>query len=155
MKCSCCGEVRDTETMAALRCQPEVTVCRACVGWLREQTGVLDSTPILPVRDMEEAVGFYAAAGFDVRVHDGGGYGFVSHDDESVFDLGHENGLDVASNRAGCYLIVPSPDEWHARLTSLRYRVTPLRNEDYGMREFALTDPSGNHLRFGHSIADG
>lgn len=141
--------------MAALQCHPEVTVCRGCVGWLREQTGGIDSTPILPVRDMDEAVEFYAAAGFDVRVHEGGGYGFVNHDDESIFDLGYEEGFNVESSRAGCYLIVPDPDGWHARLTSLGYRVTPLRNEDYGMREFALTDPSGNHLRFGHSIADG
>ena len=116
---------------------------------------MIDSTPVLPVRDMEEAVVFYEAAGFDVRVHEGGGYAFVNHDDDSVFDLGREDGLDVESNRSGCYLIVPSPDEWHARLGSLGYSITPLRNEDYGMREFALTDPSGNHIRFGHGIAEG
>jgi hypothetical protein len=116
---------------------------------------VIDSTPILPVRDMVEAVAFYEAAGFDVRVYEGGSYAFVNHDDESVFDLGYEDGFDVESNRAGCYLIVPSPDEWHACLTSLGYPVTPLRDENYGMREFALTDPSGNHIRFGHGLADG
>lgn len=141
--------------MAALLCHPDVTVCRGCVGWLREQTAVIDSTPILPVRDMDEAVAFLDAAGFDVRVFEGGGYAFVKHDDESVFDLGHENGFNVESNRAGCYLIVPSPDEWHTRLTSLGYLVTPLRDEDYGMREFTLTDPSGNHIRFGHAVVHG
>lgn len=95
--------------MAALQRQPEVTVCRACVRWLREQTGAIDSTPILPVRYMDEAIEFYEAAGFEVRVHEGGDYGFVNHDDESVFDLGHKEGLNVESSRAGCYLIVPDP----------------------------------------------
>ena len=140
--------------MAALQCPSDVTVCRACVGWLREQTGVIDSTPILPARDMAEAVAFYEAASFDVQVYEGGGYAFVRHDEQSVFDLGHEQGFNVESSRAGCYLVVPSPDEWHARLTSLGYPVTPLRDEDYGMREFALTDPSGNNIRFGHAVVD-
>ena len=127
-------------------------VCRGCIGWLRDQTGMLDVTPTLPVVDMDQSVAFYEAAGFDVRVHEGGGFAFVRQDDESVFDLGLEPEMDPATNKAGCYVIVPVPDEWHALFTDLRYPVTELRDEDYGMREFTLTDPSGNHLRFGHSI---
>ena len=36
---------------------------------------------------MDESVEFYEAAGFDVHVYEGGGFAFVRHDDESVFDL--------------------------------------------------------------------
>jgi hypothetical protein len=43
-----------------------------CIGWLRAQSGVPDSTPILPVRDIDEAVTFYESAGFDARVYEGG-----------------------------------------------------------------------------------
>ena len=107
MTCSCCGEERTTDNLTALQCHPEVAICRGCIGWLREQSGVIDSTPVLPVRALDEAVAFYTAAGFEVRVHDRGGYAFVSYDDESTFDIGHEEGLENESNHAGCYLIVP------------------------------------------------
>lgn len=30
--------------------------------------------------------------------------------------------------------------------------VTPIGDQPWGMREFTLTDPSGNHLRIGHEI---
>jgi hypothetical protein len=152
MKCSCCGEERDPTTLASLRCDADVRVCRACTGWLRGQVGVLDVTPTLPVVDMGEAVAFYEAAGFDVHVYEGGGYAFVRHDDESVFDLGLESDMDPATNKAGCYVIVPQPDEWHSVFANLEYPVTDPRDQEYGMREFTLTDPSGNQLRFGHSI---
>ena len=62
-------------------------MCRVCVGWLRSQTGTPDSTPILPVRDIDQATAFYESAGFDVRLYEGGGFAFVERDDESVFDL--------------------------------------------------------------------
>ena len=137
--------------MAALRCRDDVRVCRWCISWLGDQVGVLDVTPTLPVIEMDRSVAFYEAAGFDVEVYEGGGFAFVRHDDQSVFDLGLEPDIDPATNKAGCYVIVAVPDEWHALFTELDYPVSDLRDEDYGMREFTLTDPSGNHLRFGHS----
>ena len=95
---------------------------------------------------------FYEAAGFHVHVykdgHEDGGYAFVSYDDESVFDLG----LETSAAGAGCYVRVPDIDDWHTRLTRLGYNVTAIRDEPWGMREFALTDPSGNRLRFGQGI---
>lgn len=112
----------------------------------------MDVTPTLPVVDMSHSLAFYEAAGFDVQVYGGGGFAFVRHDDASVFDLVLEPDMNPAANKAGCYVIVPVPDDWHAMFTDLGYLVTELRDEEYGMREFTLTDPSGNHLRFGHSI---
>ncbi len=76
----------------------------------------------------------------------------MRHLDESVFDLGLEPEMSPAANKAGCYVIVPVPDEWHLTFTDLGCSVTELRDECCGMREFTLTDPSGNNLRFGHSI---
>jgi uncharacterized glyoxalase superfamily protein PhnB len=35
-----------------------------------------------------------------------------------------------------------------------RVPVTPLVDQPWGMREFALTDPSGNRLRIGRPITD-
>ena len=61
MQCSCCGEERDQ--VVGLMCHEDVKICRGCIGWLRANAGVLDSTPILPVADMDVAVSFYEQAG--------------------------------------------------------------------------------------------
>lgn len=87
MTCSCCGQERDGWQLAALQCHDEIKVCRECIGWLRNEAGVPDSTPILPVRDIEESTAFFESAGFDVRRYEGGGFAFVTFEDESVFDL--------------------------------------------------------------------
>ncbi len=117
---------------------------------------MLDVTPILPVLDMPISIRFYEAAGFTVREYEpGGGYAFVTHDDESVFDLAvSEDALDAATNRAGCYVIVPDVDAWHARLDEARLPVTDPADQPHGMREFVLTDPNGNRLRIGHPCAE-
>ena len=148
--CSCCGEERDR--LVGLHCRDDVQVCPACVGWLRARLGVVDSTPILPVRDMDASIVFYERAGFDVRRYDGGGYSFVTVDYNSVFDLDVTDApMEPATNYAGCYLIVPAVDEWHDRLASLDLDVTAVEDQPWGMREFTLVDPSGNRVRFGQS----
>ncbi len=138
--------------MAALLCHDEVKLCRVCIGWLGAQAGVPDSTPILPVRDIDEAVTFFEGAGFDVRVYEGGGFAFVEYEDESVFDLDLCERVDPDSNGAGCYLIVTDVDGWHGRLVAAGLPVTPVEDQPWGMHEFTLTDPNGNHIRVGRSI---
>lgn len=152
MKCSCCGQPRDR--LVGLRCHDDIKVCPACINWLRAQAGALDVTPILPVRDMAEAIAFYRAAGFRIREYEtGGGYAFVHHGDDSVFDLDLAAlPFDPATNNAGCYVIAPDVDEWHGRLRGAGLAVTDPVDEPWGMREFTLTDPSGNRLRIGRSL---
>lgn len=151
MECSCCGQRSDR--LVAMQSRDDIRLCRACIGWMRAEAGVLDVTPILPVNDVRASVAFYEAAGFEVRQWaDEGGYSFVSYDDESVFDLDPcELALDPATNPAGCYVIVPDVDAWHARLSHAGLPVTTVEDKEWGMREFTLTDPSGNHLRIGRS----
>ena len=152
MQCWCCGQQR--ERLVALQCHDDIKICPACIGWLRSKAGVLDVTPILSVRDMAEAIAFYQGAGFTTREYEpGGGYTFVHYDDDSVFDLDlAEQSLDAATNAAGCYVIVPDVDDWHSRLTAAGLPVTALADQPWGMREFTITDPSGNHLRIGQSL---
>jgi predicted enzyme related to lactoylglutathione lyase len=130
--------------MASQRGHDDVTVCRGCIGWLRSNAGGLISTPTLPVADMAEAVAFYEAAGFHVRLYEGGGFAVVTHDDESVFDLDLIEGLDPAANAAGCYVNAPDVEDWHARFSALGANVTGLEVTPWGMREVRLIDPSGN-----------
>lgn len=151
MQCSCCGEERDH--VVPLLCHDEVKVCRGCIGWLRASAGIVDSTPILPVLDLDVAAAFYESAGFDVHRYGGGGYAFVHFDEESVFDLGvSEPLLDREANRSGAYLITPQADDWHRRMSGDGLPVSALEDKPWGMREFTLADPDGNRIRIGHSI---
>ena len=152
VKCSCCGEVRDPGQVAALLCHDDIQLCRVCIGWLGRKAGLPDSTPILPVRDIEEATAFFEAAGFDVRAYEGGGFAFVEYLDRSVFDLDLAEDFQPMANRAGCYLIIPGVEAWHARLVKAGLPVTEPADQPWGMREFTLTDPSGNHVRIGRPI---
>lgn len=151
MTCSCCGE--DRAVVTDLHCHPEVKVCRACIGWLRGQAGVLDVTPTLPVRDLDESIVFYEALGFDVRRYQGGGFGFVHHDDESVFDL-DQTDVDPATNRAGCYVVVREVDRWHERVVFAGIAVTVVADREWGMREFEFRDPSNNNIRIGCPLGE-
>jgi uncharacterized glyoxalase superfamily protein PhnB len=62
-------------------------------------------------------------------------------------DLDAADGFDPASNRTGCYLSVAGVDEGHARLVAADLPVTELVDQPWGMREFTLTDPSGNAIQ--------
>jgi uncharacterized glyoxalase superfamily protein PhnB len=75
----------------------------------------------------------------------------VDFDGQSVFDLDVIE-IDPERNGAGCYMIVPEVDDWHARLTDAELPVSPVDNMPWGMREFALTDPFGNRVRIGHPV---
>ena len=148
VNCSCCGEPRAVEATATLQCHDDIRVCRACIGWLGQQAGMLDVTPTLPVVDMNAAVGFYEAAGFVVHRYDAG-FVFVRHGEESVFDLGLEENIDPQRNGAGCYIIVPDVDAWYARFTNAGLNATLVETQPWGMREFTTIDPSGNRIRIG------
>ena len=154
MTCSCCGQDREPGQLVALQCHDDIKICRECIGWMRTEAGIPDSTPTLPVRDIQESAAFFESAGFEVRRYEGGGFAFVTYDDESVFDLDAADGFDPASNRAGCYLIVAGVDKWHARLAASELPVTDLVDQPWGMREFTLTDPNGNAIRIGRSTSD-
>jgi catechol 2,3-dioxygenase-like lactoylglutathione lyase family enzyme len=153
VECSCCGSQRDTVALAS---RDDVRLCRDCVEWLSGKLGIV-STPTLPVRDLNEAIDFYERAGFGVRAYKededdpGDGFAFVDYAGQSVFDLDVVD-VEPAQNHAGCYLIVPDPDGWHFRLAAGGLPVTALEDQPWGMREFTLTDPSGNNVRIGQSI---
>lgn len=153
MTCACCGEDRP---VAALGCRDDVHICRDCASWLAGRLGVT-TTPILPITDLTEATAFYEGAGFDVHPYidptgQPGGFAFVHLDGQSVFNLDITD-IDLAHNRAGCYIVVANVDDWHRRLTAAGFPVTGLDDQPWDMREFAVTDPSGNSVRFGQPTA--
>ena len=151
MSCSCCAQDKATATLGS---REDVELCRDCLEWLLGRIGV-SSTPTLPVTDIAKAVTFYEQAGFGVRVYtdgngDGGdGFAFVDFDGQSVFDLDAAADFDPKANRAGCYLITDDVDAWHVRMNAAGLPVTAIADQPWGMREFTLTDPSGNNVRIG------
>ena len=156
MICSCCGQDRDDSIVSGFAFDESVKLCRYCLEWQLSRVGAT-ATATLPVADMDQAVALYEAAGFSVRVYkpddgtSGEGFAFVDLDGQSVFDLDLVEGLDTEANAAGCYIMTSDVDDWHRRLEAAGVPVTPVRDEPWGMREFALTDPSGNRVRIGRS----
>ena len=66
-------------------------------------------------------------------------------------------GVDPLTTNAGCYVRVRDADELHREWKALGIPADPASGSrlmgvtytDYGLREFALVDPSGNLLRLG------
>ena len=152
MKCYCCGEEREPSMVASLMCHDEIKVCRICVGWLLQRTGGINVTPTLSVSNMDHAIRFYESIGFDIERYDDG-FAFVRLGDQSVFDLDLVSGMDPSANHAGCYVITAEADEWHRRFSGAGVPVTSIEDMPWGMREFTLTDPSGNNVRVGRNAA--
>jgi predicted enzyme related to lactoylglutathione lyase len=154
--CSCCGHDREDRVVARLDRSQEVAVCRECLGQMLRRVGVT-STPTLPVLDMRKASEFYKAAGFGVRTYEDRklgepGYAFVDFEGQSVFDLDLVPHINPTTNGAGCYIVTKDVDDWHARMSAAGLKVTAVKPEPWGMREFTLTDPAGNQLRIGRAI---
>jgi catechol 2,3-dioxygenase-like lactoylglutathione lyase family enzyme len=104
--------------------------------------------PILPVRDLDEAVAFWSRAGLDVRQYDAA-YAFVLADGDEIVHLAVHPSVDPAANLSACYVHVADVVGWHDRLAHAGLPVSPVRDEPWGMTEFSVRDPSGNLVRVG------
>ena len=106
---------------------------------------------IFPTLDMSESIAFYQRLGFAVTSYDDG-YAWVQHDGRELFHLALVPGLDVDANRAGGYFHVRNVDDVHARWSAEVKPVGTLADQPWGMREFAVKDPSNNLLRVGQNL---
>ena len=117
------------------------------------------SEPILPTRDLEETRAFYEKLGFHPW-HRGRGpweYEIVSRG-HLVIHFFAEPGLTPGENETMCYWRVRDADRLYQEFTRLKLpsegipRLTAPVDQPWGMREFALVDPSGNLVRIGHDL---
>jgi predicted enzyme related to lactoylglutathione lyase len=78
-------------------------------------------------------------------------YAIVRRDDAELHF--YEFPVDPAQNLAGCYLrIGDAPalhEEWVAAGTEI---LQPLIETDYGLHEFAISDPNGNQVKVGSPL---
>ena len=106
--------------------------------------------PILPVRDLGEAADFYRRLGFTVTRHDDG-YAWVLHAGDELLHLRLVPDVRPETNAASCYLHVQDADAWHAQWARAGVTMDPVADQPWGMREFAVIDPSGNLVRVGRN----
>lgn len=118
------------------------------------------AVPILPSRDLRETLAFYERLGFENRgappeqwdylIVGRGGLELHFYADADV---------DPLTTSAGCYAFVEDAqalhDEWAALVEPdppTGSRVVAPVDTDYGLREFAVVDRSGNLLRVGSPL---
>jgi catechol 2,3-dioxygenase-like lactoylglutathione lyase family enzyme len=116
------------------------------------------AVPVLPARDLYETLAFYERLGFALQGAPIEQYGYLIIARGSIelhfFD---QPGVDPLTTDAGCYVRVRDADELHRDWKALGVPADPttgsrlmgVRDTDYGLREFALVDPSGNLMRVG------
>jgi catechol 2,3-dioxygenase-like lactoylglutathione lyase family enzyme len=115
--------------------------------------------PILPARSLDETIAFYARFGFAVgfRQDQPSPYAILGRGMVELHFFGFP-ALRPAESYAGCYLRVTDVDKLHRDWSAVGLpaegipRLTAVRDEPWGMREFTLIDPNGNLVRVGEQI---
>ena len=118
----------------------------------------LDSAvPILPSRDLRESLAFYERLGFAMVGAPPDTYNYlIVRREGAELHFWLDSDVDPFTTDASCYLRVEDADALHAEWESgfepdpaAGSRLMPPADTDYGMREFALVDRSGNLVRVG------
>lgn len=118
------------------------------------ETIVNSVSPVLPVRDVAEALRRYESMGFVTNAyrHEPGAipfYGFVCMG-PTEYHVTRVSELDPLQNTSALYLYVDDADEvferWKAAVDG---RFEGPEDTEYGLREFAYVDPDGNLFRVG------
>lgn len=113
--------------------------------------------PILPSRNLRETLDFYEALGFENRgaAPEEWDYLILGRGDLWLHFISAPD-VDPLSTASSCYLYVHDADALHAEWSKVVVadaqtgsRIVEPVTTDYGMREFAVVDRSGNLLRIG------
>ena len=107
-------------------------------------TGRCESVcPIMPTTDVPRTVKFYESLGFSVEVR--GDFVMTKRDHVELFlSLNMEH--DPKRTAACVFIRVDDANALHEHWqATFAGDVKPLRDTDYGMREFAIIDPDGNN----------
>jgi len=114
--------------------------------------------PILPSRDLDETLAFYERLGFESRGAPHAQYDYlIIGRGTAALHFYLDRDVDPLTTAASCYVYVNDADalfsDWDAvgdpTDPTNGCSLMPPTATDYGMREFALVDSSGNLLRVG------
>ena len=117
------------------------------------------AVPIMPSRNLRETLEFYERLGFEMRgaAPETYGYLIIGRGEAIELHFWESRDVDPLTTDYSCYVRVADAvalhSEWErAGIPNDREtgsRLMPPGDTDYGMREFALVDRSGNLVRVG------
>jgi catechol 2,3-dioxygenase-like lactoylglutathione lyase family enzyme len=115
------------------------------------------AVPILPSRDLRESLGFYQRLGFVNLGAEPEEWDYLILGRGSIMlHFVATPDVDPLSTASSCFLYVDDVDAVHDAWRGAGLgggphgpRLVPPMDTDYGMRELAVVDPSGNLLRVG------
>jgi catechol 2,3-dioxygenase-like lactoylglutathione lyase family enzyme len=118
------------------------------------------AVPILPSRDLRETLEFYERLGFENRgaPPQEWNYLIVGRGEIWLHFIAMPE-IDPLTTIASCFLFVEDADSLYEEWATLvepdpatGSRIVPPETTDYGMREFAVVDRSGNLVRVGSPV---
>jgi catechol 2,3-dioxygenase-like lactoylglutathione lyase family enzyme len=120
-----------------------------------------DAVPILPSRDLHATLAFYERLGFENAgaPPDRWDYMIIRRNGAELhFYL--DPTVDPLTTAFSCYVFTDDADALYAEWSELGIptdpatgsRLAPPADMDYGMRQFAVIDPSGNQVSFGSAL---
>jgi catechol 2,3-dioxygenase-like lactoylglutathione lyase family enzyme len=109
------------------------------------------AVPIFPSRDLEETLAFYRRLGFRGALIAEHRYVIVNRGEFAEIHFYEAAETDPATNSHGCYLSVDDAALLHGEWSGVE-GVNEPREMEWGMREFAVVDPSGNLIRVGSPL---
>jgi catechol 2,3-dioxygenase-like lactoylglutathione lyase family enzyme len=159
VNCACCST--SVDWWVRLRSHPDVPICHNCLdglnaqrdGQLQLMTGswlVTAFNPVFKVADVRLSVAWYERAGFETTLH-GETYAFAHRDRGLTIHLDQVTADDTPGHGV-LYLHCQDADRVAEEWGAVGIDVDGPRNEDYGNREGAVTDPDGNVIRFGSPV---
>jgi catechol 2,3-dioxygenase-like lactoylglutathione lyase family enzyme len=119
------------------------------------------AVPILPSRDLQDSLRFYQRLGFENRgaPPEEWDYLIIGRGAIELHFVAAPD-LDPLTSAASCYVFVEDAqalyDQWESVVVpdaATGSRLVSPVDTDYGMREFAVVDPSGNLVRVGSGPA--
>jgi catechol 2,3-dioxygenase-like lactoylglutathione lyase family enzyme len=116
------------------------------------------AVPILPAKDLDATLAFYERLGFENAGAPPSEWNYLIIRRGTVqLHFYADPGVDPLTTAAGCYVFTDDADALHRDWNTIGIVTDPTTGSrlqepvdtDYGMREFALIDPSGNLIRVG------
>ena len=106
------------------------------------------------VRDMEQSIAFYRELGFEL-VRSDGTFAEMVWEENLFFLDSTRTPPEVTRPAANVRVMVPDVDAYWEKAMRLNASIIwPIGDRDYGLRDFAMTDPNGFGIRFATRLDD-
>lgn len=116
------------------------------------RTGLMQITPMLPVKSIARSIEFYQKLGFSVeRRNDDWGWAMLASGDCRIMVDQSINRHSFGGRNFVLYLYPEDITAYHSEVRQAGISVPDLETTFYGLIEFRLDDPDGNRLWIGQT----